>query len=154
MKVVSNTSPLIFLSKLGALDLLNDCFDSVTIPLAVEIELKDLKLPKHISCQPISELGSYYVKGAIGSLHSGELEAMVLTQEIKADYVLLDDLAARNRATRQGLKVMGTVGILKLANAKKILSAKQTSKYCDLLVDQYGLYLSDKILKQFKASLI
>ncbi len=79
---------------------------------------------------------------------------MVLTQEIKADYVLLDDLAAHNKATRQGLKVMGTVGILKLANAKKILSAKQTSKYCDLLVDQYGLYLSDKILKQFKASLI
>ncbi len=73
MKVVSNTSPLIFLSKLGALDLLNDCFDSVTIPLAVEAELKDLKLPEYISRQSISELGRYYVKGAIGSLHSGEL---------------------------------------------------------------------------------
>lgn len=154
MKVVSNTSPLIFLSKIDALKLLDDCFESITIPLAVEAELKELGLPQYIQRQAISELGSYYVKGAIGSLHIGELEAIVLTQEIKADYVLLDDLSARKKAVRQGLKIMGTVGVLKLANSKKILSAKQTAKYYDALVNQHGLYLSGKIIKLLKASLI
>ena len=154
MNVVSNTSPLIFLSKIEALELLDVCFDRVTIPVAVETELKELALPASIQRQAISELGSYYVKGAIGNLHIGELEAMVLAQEIKADYVLLDDLGARKKAIRQGLNVMGTLGVLKLANAKKILSKNQTTAYYDALVNQHGLYLSAKILTLLKASLI
>ena len=154
MNVVSNTSPLIFLSKIEALELLDVCFDSITIPIAVESELKELALPSYIQRQALSELGSYYVKGAIGNLHIGELEAMVLAQEIKADYVLLDDLGARKKAIRQGLNVMGTLGVLKLANAKKIISKNQTTAYYDALVNQHGLYLSAKILSLLKASLI
>ena len=79
---------------------------------------------------------------------------MVLAQEIKADYVLLDDLGARKKAIRQGLNVMGTLGVLKLANAKKIISKNQTTAYYDALVNQHGLYLSAKILSLLKASLI
>ena len=154
MRIVSNTSPLIFLSKIDALKLLDDCFDSITIPIAVEAELKELSLPHYIQRQAVSELGSYYVKGAIGNLHIGELEAMVLAQEIKADYVLLDDLGARKKAIRQRLNVMGTLGVLKLANAKKIISKNQTTAYYDALVNQHGLYLSAKILTLLKASLI
>ena len=48
MNVVSNTSPLIFLSKIEALELLDVCFDSITIPIAVESELKELALPSYI----------------------------------------------------------------------------------------------------------
>jgi predicted nucleic acid-binding protein len=36
----------------------------------------------------------------------------------------MDDLTARNKAKRLGLAVMGTAGILKLANAKQRLSVK------------------------------
>ncbi len=48
MKVVSNTSPLIFLSKLDALELLAECFSSVSIPNAVIDELKGLVPPEFI----------------------------------------------------------------------------------------------------------
>ena len=58
------------------MELLDVCFDSITIPIAVEAELKELALPHYIQRQSVSELGSYYVKGAIGNLHIGELEAM------------------------------------------------------------------------------
>ena len=94
------------------------------------------------------------MKGALGNLHLGELEAIVLAQESKADFVLLDDRAARNKAVRSGLSVMGTVGVLKLANARGLLSVSETSEYYDLLVNQHGLFLSDHILAEVKDSLI
>jgi len=154
MKVVTNTSPLIFLSKLDALELLTECFSSITTPNAVINELKGLDLPEFITRKSISEFGSNYVKGALGNLHLGELEAMVLAQESNADFVLLDDRAARNKASNLGLNVMGTVGVLKLANSKGLLTANETSNYYDLLINKYGLFLSDQILTQLKASLI
>jgi predicted nucleic acid-binding protein len=153
MNVVSNTSPLIFLSKLNAFDLLPQCFDQISIPVAVRHELKNLVLPDSILCHPISELGSYYVKGAIGHLHAGELEAIVLTQETRADMVLLDDLSARNKAKQLGLSIMGTAGVLKLANAQGILSKKRTIEYYDELIHEHGLYLSPKILTLLKSTL-
>jgi predicted nucleic acid-binding protein len=123
------------------------------VPKAVEVELNVLMLPEYILRKPVSEIGHSYVKGAMGSLHAGELEAMVLAQETQADLVLMDNLTARNKAKRLGLAVMGTVGILKLANAKQLLSASQTAKNFDLLVLKHGLYITDKILKQIKESL-
>ena len=49
MIVVSNASPVIFLSKLGALDLLAQCFDEVHIPEAVKTEIGDVVLPDYLS---------------------------------------------------------------------------------------------------------
>ncbi len=57
MKVVSNTSPLIFLAKLQALPLLHQCFDEIYISQAVQRELGDLTLPKTIQCTAISTAG-------------------------------------------------------------------------------------------------
>ena len=154
MKVVSNTSPLIFLSKLDALGLLEECFSSVSIPNAVIDELKGLVPPEFVARKSISKFGSSYVKGALGNLHLGELEAIVLAQESKADFVLLDDRTARNKASNLGLNVMGTVGVLKLANSKGLLTANETSNYYNLLINKHGLFLSDRILTQLKTSLV
>ena len=152
MRVVSNTSPLIFLSKLGALDLLSLCFDSISIPLAVEEELGEFTLPAFVGVTRISPFGSRLVDGMIGNLHRGELEVMVLAQESSADLVLLDDLAARNKAKRRfGLKIMGTVGVVQLAYTKGHLSRSQAHDYYDELVLQHGLYLSPEILSHLKS---
>lgn len=78
MKVVSNASPLIFLSKLEAVDLLNECFSSVAIPKAVRSEVGNISLPESINVSAVSEFGEHFVAGALGVLHEGELEAMVL----------------------------------------------------------------------------
>lgn len=78
----------------------------------------------------------------------------MLAQESKSDFVLLDDRAARNKAGNLGLNVMGTVGVLKLANARGLLSVSETSEYYDLLVNQHGLFLSGHILIEVKDSLI
>ncbi len=153
MKVISNTSPLIFLSKLDALTIVQQCFETIIIPKAVETELKGLVLPEFIVSKSISNSGAAFVQGALGRLHTGELEAIMLAEETKADLILLDDLAARNMAKRLDLTVMGTVGVLKLANSKSILSASETLAYYDELIEKHGLYLSPKILKKLKETL-
>ncbi|MGI9254254.1 MAG: DUF3368 domain-containing protein [Thermomicrobiales bacterium] len=45
-------------------------------------------------------------------LDGGEYAALLLGIELKADLILLDDLAARNWALRRSLPITGTVGIL------------------------------------------
>ena len=130
------------------------CFDIVCIPLAVQEEIGDLILPLDIKLVKISPLSRHFVYGAVGHLHRGELKAMVLAQEIQADYVLLDDLAARRKAKRFGLKMIGTVGIIQLAYQANYISSTVASNYLDQLVQQHGLYLSttifDKLKKQWQ----
>jgi len=65
MNVVSNTSPIIFLSKIEALDLLPQCFDKIFIPQAVTKELRDLSPPDYIECTEISIAGANFVLGAL-----------------------------------------------------------------------------------------
>ena len=60
----------------------------------------------------------------------GESEAIVLAIELEADYVILDDFAARKEAVRLGLNVKGTLGII-----RKLM----TDKYIEV-IDMDGLY--------------
>jgi predicted nucleic acid-binding protein len=150
MRVVSNASPLIFLSKLEAVDLLSHCFSSVTIPEAVKSEVGAIYLPESIGVTAVSEFGEHFVAGALGVLHQGELEAMVLAQELKADLILLDDLRARQKATRMGLTVMGTLGVLQLAHRKQLITQQEFRQYLDDLVNRHGMWLSEKMLKTLR----
>lgn len=152
MRVVSNASPLIFLSKLGELELLAQCFAEVCIPDAVHVEVGDLPLPDFVQVQSISEFGQHYVAGSIGALHAGELEAMVLAQETGADFVLLDDLRARQKAKRKGLGVIGTLGILQLSHAKGLLGREKLLAHYDALVHQHGMWLSEAMLRNLKTA--
>ncbi len=151
MRVVSNASPLIFLSKLGELGLLAQCFTETSIPPAVLAEIGDLPLPDFVQVKTLSEFGSHYVAGSIGVLHAGELEAMVLAQETNADFVLLDDLRARQKAKRMGLNMIGTLGILQLANAKHLISKDKLLAHYDALVTKHGMWLSEAMLQQLKS---
>jgi len=54
MRVVSNSSPLIFLGKVDALPLLAECFQSVTVPDAVVDELQGQPLPGFIKTLTLS----------------------------------------------------------------------------------------------------
>ncbi len=156
MKVVSNTSPIIFLSKIEALDLLPQCFDQVMIPPSVSNELGDLLLPKYIQYTKISLAGEHFVQGALEmtrSLHVGELEAMVLAQETHADYVILDDKLARRKAQIMGLNVIGTIGVLLLAHQQKLILAATVEEHLTNLTQQHGMYISSKIMEQVKRSL-
>ncbi len=56
-------------------------------------------------------------------LDLGECAAITLAEEIQADTLLMDDLAARKEAQRRSLPVTGIVGILIVAKQKGLIAS-------------------------------
>lgn len=154
MKIVLNTSPIIFLSKVDSLKLLADCIDDIYAPTAVIDEQHEYTLPAFIKVRTLSATGAAYVQGALGRLHQGELEAIVLAQEIAADYVVLDDLLARRKAQRLAINVIGTVGLLLFLEKRSVLTAEQTWQKIRQLTDQHSMYLAPQLLQLIKNQLL
>ena len=74
------------------------------------------------------------------SLDAGEAEAIVLSEELHADFLLIDDLKGRKFATRLGLVVVGSVGILLKAKKKGIIN--EVKPYLEKLIHLAGAWIS------------
>ncbi|MFN0066233.1 MAG: DUF3368 domain-containing protein [Limisphaerales bacterium] len=109
------------LAKVGSLELFRRAFHEVIVPMEVFDEVAvagadstDGALIKeavrngwfrlHPAPAPAAE--------AWAGLDAGGTAAIRLAQTLRADAVLLDDMAARREALALGLRVMGTLGIL------------------------------------------
>lgn len=153
MKVVSNTSPLIFLGHVDRLTLLRLCFTTLFIPKAVAEEFGSQPLPTPIAIQDISTEGRILVDVEYGALHQGELEAIQLADEINADLVLLDDLLARKKAKSRNIAVMGTLGIFLCAARQGHMTAKSAAHEIDILINEYDMYIASGLLRSVKREL-
>ena len=117
MKAVSDTSPLVFLAKLGYLDNLKKIFHRLYIPPAVYNELSAKKNDVQRAVETLREGSFIAVKEAgehllrLTTLHTGEMEAIALAKRLDC-WIMVDDAKARELANREGLKVIGTVGLL------------------------------------------
>ncbi|MEJ2737377.1 MAG: DUF3368 domain-containing protein [Anaerolineae bacterium] len=125
-KWVVDTSPLIFLSKLGRLNLLQAGADTVCVPRAVmgEIRAKPDEATRLIERASQSWLtvrevhNRQAVEILLADLGLGEAEVIVLAKEIDADRVVMDDLDARRFARRVDLNLVGTMGLLLAARLR------------------------------------
>ena len=131
MKIVTNSTPLIELSKINQLDLLREVYGAVHIPEEVYIEVvvegagkpgaADVKAAGWIYCQSVVDKDRIRNLQSQHSLHLGECATIVLAQEIDAEQIILDDNAARREAIERGLPVIGTVGVLLIAKTQRII---------------------------------
>jgi predicted nucleic acid-binding protein len=122
MKVVFNSSPLIFLSRLDFLDLFLETEAQFLLPKSVqeEISAKQDKSSSDINAL-ISENKLLVQEVQLVSLAHrlnerlgiGESEAITLAVELQSDYIILDDFAARREAIRLGLNVKGTLAVIR-----------------------------------------
>ncbi|MGI8552594.1 MAG: DUF3368 domain-containing protein [Dehalococcoidia bacterium] len=83
------------------------------------------------------------------SIDPGEAEAIALAKQEQDRYMLLlDDLDARDEATRQGLALTGTIGILRMARDQKLIERV----YPILLVlRQQGFWISSELLARIRS---
>jgi len=122
MTVVADTSPICYLTLIGCLDVLPALFGRVEIPAAVASELGSADAPPPVS-QLMARTPDWLSVHTVASsadanlsrLHPGEREAILLAERLGADLVVLDEKAARRVAAARGLRVTGTLGILKEA---------------------------------------
>ena len=135
MIVVSDTTPLISLLKINRLDLLKKLFGDVLIPQAVFDELTDderfrleadqIREKKFIVVKPVNNPESTNILKRATGLDQGESEAIVLTDELKVDLLLMDEAKGRNVSAQMGLRIMGTIGILMAAYEEDELSSDE-----------------------------
>jgi len=141
MIAVSNTSPLIVLSKTGYIKHLRKLFRRIWIPRSVKLEIfrkndqtraKIEKLIKQefIEIKMIKNTSLAHILNM--ELGIGESEAIVLGMETKSDYVLLDDLKARLYARSFRINVTGTLGIVIALVKKEIIKEKPDKIYKSL----------------------
>ena len=112
MLVVSDTSPLTALLQIGKANLLAALFGRVLIPPGVRDELLQFhsSLPDYMETRGIENRHAADVLGQ--DLDRGEAEAIVLAEESRADYLLMDEKRGRAIAKARGLDVIGLLGVL------------------------------------------
>lgn len=121
MTIVSNSSCLIILDKLGKLDILEKLYTKIVIPTAVKNEVfKYKEKPNWIEVVEITQ--PVVPKILEKSLGSGESEAISLCLELNADMLIIDDLPARRIAHELGIKITGVIGILLMAKKEGLIS--------------------------------
>ena len=155
MIAIVNSSPLIYLGKLGLLDLLQRLFDQVFTVGTVKVEVLDTSESEYATLQSafsdwltVSEVPESPLAGKLNEmgLHQGEVDALVLAYHIKKQksdsVIVIDDLAARNVARTLGLRMTGTIGIILSATKKGILSKKESHAKVRSLVEETTFHMS------------
>jgi predicted nucleic acid-binding protein len=155
MPTVSDSSPLIFFSAIGRLDLLHEIFGEILVPPAVwrEIVIRGAGRPGANDIQgvdwirqepPNSQMLSVVRRAGIDE---GETEAIALALSMHpVATVILDDFPARRVALNAGLEVTGTGGIAVLAKQFGLV-ASVGSVLTELRAA--GLYLSESTVRRF-----
>lgn len=142
--MISNSTPIICLSKLNRLDLLNKVYGKITIPQSVEREILIKEKPGYYQIQNALKKKWLLVEKPRSKkdfgLHEGENQAINLALE-KRQTLLLDDYAATMTAKALGIKTERTTTAIFKALSKKIISKKQTITLLNKLIEN-GYYIA------------
>jgi predicted nucleic acid-binding protein len=146
---VSDTSPLLYLYRVGVLSWLQHLFGEVWVPRAVVNELEEGRKKGYDVPNPYEYDWFHYVEPhsmpsewLVLDLGPGELAAMALALENPDRIVLLDDALARRVARAARLTVWGTLKVL--LEAKRLGLTERIEPLVNRLVEA-GMWLSDDI---------
>lgn len=145
--ILSNSSPLMYLSKLNKLNLLKELFKEITMPkevyeevvikgkeeryfdvIAIEAGIKEgwIKIKEEKIEKDIEDL--------ILELDLGERALISLAKKLKPSLLIIDDASARAIAESMGFNVKGTLYILLKAYKKRIISKKEAKELINRLI--------------------
>lgn len=161
MIVVSDTSSISALILIGRLEILNTVFGEIIIPPIVFHEIMRLEefsinlsiFEKAGWIQIQKPVGQKSVQNLMEILDPGESEAIVLAQELNADFLLIDERLGSQMATDLGIPTVGLLGTLLLAKKQQPLfelkpilkELKEKARFrMSLKVMNYVLRLADE----------
>jgi predicted nucleic acid-binding protein len=153
MSVVSNATPLIYLAKIGRMNLLRKVFGEVFIPEEVKVEVVD-------KGKQLGERDAYIVEKAIRDgwlkvlnvkvleipikLEPGEIAVLSLAKRRGLGEVLVDEVSARTAARLMGLAPRGTVFVLLKALEVREISLNEFLDALSELV-KHGFRLKEEV---------
>lgn len=149
---ISNTSPLLYLYRIGVIHWLPQLFNELWMPSAVFDEFREgarrgyaVPNPSDYNWLQVVNPHATPSEWLALDLGAGELAAMALALENPRRVVLLDDMLARRTAQAAGLMVWGTLKVLLEAKAQGLTNRLEP------LVNQLqdsGMWLSDNVRRR------
>ena len=125
--VIADSSPLNYLTLIGAVDVLYRLYGTVVVPQQVIAELMDAAAP-HAVKEWAQNLPEWIdVRVAVvkdtGLLHldPGERAAITLAQSEPDALLLIDEVAGRLEASRRAIRTTGTLGVLRAAALREFV---------------------------------
>jgi predicted nucleic acid-binding protein len=137
--VIPDTSCLIALSKIEAIELLKELYEEVYIAKEIALEFGE-KIPDWIKIEKVKN--KKYQQLLDLYLDLGEASAIALALEKVDVLLILDDLKGRKEAERLGFRITGTLGVL--FKAKKVGLINELKSYIEEL-KVVGFRLSPEI---------
>lgn len=140
-KVYVDTSSLIILNKINALDLLNKIYSNVIITNYIQLELNEA-IPSWISVELTYNIDQSFLK----NFNLGLGETSIIINAIKNNgFLILDDLKARKIATTLSLRYTGSIEILIIAKELKLIDSV---KYYLEKIQETNFRLSDALINK------
>ena len=118
--IVSDTSCLILLDKLGRISLLKSLYGKITVTKIVADEFGKV-LPEFVEIE--NPENKNYQKILQSFLDPGEASAMALALEKEECLLIIDEFKGRREARQLGLNYTGTLGILIVAKEKGLIKS-------------------------------
>ena len=107
--IISDTSCLILLDKIGELEILNKLFGTIITTTEVASEFGQ-PLPSWVEIKQPSD--NNYQSIIEASVDKGEASAIALAIELDDCLLIIDDLKGRKFANQLGLAIIGTIGVI------------------------------------------
>lgn len=155
-RVVSNSSPLIWLAKIDRLSLLKALFGEVLIPKKVCTETTTDESADSILIREAVEEGWVKVSeeevreaqelARVSGIHLGEAEAILLARKAGLN-ILIDEREASATAQIFGVRPLGTVAVLLLALARGQLGFSAFKDCLDRLISS-GFWLTVDVYRR------
>jgi hypothetical protein len=152
--VVSNSSALINLSRIGKLALLQDLYAEVHVPEAVwqeavvsgegQVGANEIKAASWIKTERVNNLE--LVKALRQELDAGEAEAIALALEAHAELLLMDERLGRDTARHLGLRFIGLIGVLVEAKRRRLIPTIKAE--LDALRDVAGFRIAEDLYRR------
>ena len=154
--VISDTSPISYLARIGALEVLPALFGEILVPFTVLAELRHPQAPQELNewqstvpqwirvCRPLQLLGGL-------NLDAGETEAISLAKEHAGSLLIIDEIKGRNIAVSRGLLVIGTLGVIEEADRKGLLEFESSLQRLRATNFRVSAVIAEEIISRVKA---
>lgn len=153
--VVADTGPFNYLLLIGHIEILPRLFEKVILPSAVKDELGNPEAPAIVrewiaALPPWLEIHHASDLSAVGGLGAGEVEAIALALQLRADLLLMDDRRGVKAALGKGIEVTGTLGVLALAGKRGLIDLAEAFDLIKETSFRYPQAIMDQFLKEDK----
>ena len=152
MIVVADASPIIFLGELRRLDLISKLLrGSVFIPSVVRNEILAPPIPPAETLLLSSFLENCTIEKVVRSrvfasaLSRADNAVLTLAVRKRAHVLLTDDGLLREVAIVEGIRPLGTLGLLLRAMRKRILTAQATRRFVEQLIREHNFRIGIEV---------